>query len=130
MSKTIKSILCALSLGALLILPSLVSAQTASTSLMGRLNIVAGGGGYNTGPGAPTSAQIIGTVVGAFLGFTGLTFIILIIIAGYGWLTAGGNEEKIKKASSTIKSAIIGVIVAFSAWTLWTFIFEKLILGA
>jgi len=51
------------------------------------------------------------------------------VIAGYSWMTSGGNEEKVKKAVATIRVAIIGLIVSLAAWTLWNFVFKILILG-
>jgi hypothetical protein len=44
-------------------------------------------------------------------------------------MTSQGNEEKIKKSKDTLKASIIGLIVTLSAWTIWNFIFENLILG-
>ncbi|MFA5000055.1 MAG: pilin [Patescibacteria group bacterium] len=107
--------------------PSGSRAASGESPLLGRLKIVAERGGYNTDPAVASSARIIGLVVRALLGFTGLIFIVLIIISGYTWMTASGNEEKVKKATSTIKTAVIGLIVSLSAYTLWTFIFQRLI---
>ena len=126
MNKTIKSFIYSLILAGLLIAPALVAAQTQERSLMGTLNSVAKEGGYQTE--GVTTAGIIGMVIGAFLGFLGLTFVVLIVIAGYSWMTAQGNEEQIKKAQATIKNCIIGVVVSISAYSLWTFIFNKVIL--
>lgn len=127
MNKTIKSLIFSLFLSILLIAPILANAQTQGRSMLGTLNNVAKEGGYQTE--GVTTAGIIGMVLGAFLGFLGLTFVILVVIAGYSWMTAQGNEETIKKSSATIKSALIGLVVCLSAWSLWKFIFEKLILG-
>jgi hypothetical protein len=117
----------------LLIMPFAVGAQSSDTSaassLTDRLETVAGQAGYNTGTDAPTTPKIVGMIVGAFINFSGLTFIVLMIIAGYGWMTSNGNEEKVKKAGATIKASIIGLIVSLSAWVIWNFIFKTLILG-
>jgi ABC-type nickel/cobalt efflux system permease component RcnA len=51
------------------------------------------------------------------------------VIAGFTWMTSSGNEEKIKKATATIKAATIGLILTLSAWAIWKFIFERLVLG-
>lgn len=117
----------------LVITPFMVSAQSADTSgatpLMDRLSNVAGQAGYNTDPTKASTPRIVGMIVGAFINFSGLTFIVLMIIAGYGWMTSNGNEEKVKKAGATIKASIIGLIVSLSAWVIWNFIFRALILG-
>lgn len=130
MKTNTKSIICSVFLGLFLLLPGLALAQSSSSSsmLLQRLQNVAGQGGFQTDPNIASTPKIIGTVIGAFLGFLGITFLILMIIAGYNWMTASGNEEQVTKAKSTIKQAIIGLIVAISAWSLWSFIFQRFIL--
>jgi magnesium-transporting ATPase (P-type) len=114
----------------LLIMPFAVGAQgSAADSLTGRLETVGGQAGYNTDPTVASTPRIVGMIVGAFINFSGLTFIVLMIIAGYGWMTSNGSEEKVKKSTATIKASIIGLIVSLSAWVIWNFIFKSLILG-
>jgi len=125
MNKKIKLIFGLLLTG--LALPSLTAAATSKT-LLGTLDTVAGNGGYQTT--GVTTAGIIGLVLGAFVGFLGITFIVLTIIAGYSWMTAQGNEETIKKSMATIKGSLIGLVICLAAFSLWKFIFQKLILGA
>lgn len=126
MNKKIKSIVNLLITPIILLaLPAVALAQ--GRTLMGTLNNVAAEGGYQTT--GVTTAGIIGIVLGAFVGFLGITFIVLIIIAGYSWMTAQGNEETIKKSAGIIKGALIGLVVCLAAWSLWNFIFKKIILG-
>ncbi|HNZ86735.1 MAG TPA: hypothetical protein PLD95_03920 [bacterium] len=63
-----------------------------------------------------------------FLGFLGFIFLILIIIAGFKWMTSGGNDEIIKKSKAMIKSAIIGILIVLLSYII-TAIVMKLILG-
>ena len=135
MKTKFKSIIFTLWLGCFLMLPGLVLAQgttpsttSSATGLMGRLENIAKEGGYQTDPNIASTPKIVGTVVGAFLGFLGLTFLVLMIIAGYNWMTANGNEEQVKKSRETIKQAIIGMVVAASAWSIWNFVFLRFIL--
>ena len=115
------------------ILPLLALAQTSAPTnavnpLIDRLTSVGGASGFETDATKASTPIIIGVVVRAFIGFLGLTFIVLILIAGFKWMTASGNEETVKKATTTITNAVIGLVVALSAWSLWTFVLEKLIL--
>jgi len=48
--------------------------------------------------------------------------IIFILVAAIGFLTAGGNPEKIEKARSQLIYALIAVAVAVLAWGLVTFV--------
>lgn len=70
---------------------------------------------------------VIGNIVRVFLGILGILFVILIIVAGFRWMTAGGNEENVKKASAQIRNAVIGLIIILAAWSLTTFIVNQAI---
>lgn len=136
MKKNLKSMVGLLFLNCFLLLPGLVLAQSATpapttsnpTGLMGRLKSIAGQGGYQTDPNIASTPKIVGTVIGAFIGFLGITFLILIIYAGFKWMTAEGDLEDVKKAKQTIKQATIGLVVTISAWSIWNFVFQRLIL--
>ncbi len=79
--------------------------------------------GYDAGA---MPADIIASFIQAFLGLLGIIFIIIIILAGYNWLTAGGNEEKVEKAQKLIFRGIIGLIIIASAYIITGFVFKKL----
>ena len=44
--------------------------------------------------------------------------VIFIFVAGFLFVTAQGNEEKIKRARSTLAWALLGLAVAVGAWAL------------
>src|SRR3989338_11017907 len=53
--------------------------------------------------------------------FVILALFIMVTVAGFQYLTAFGNPEKIKKAQGTIKYAIIGFVLFLSAFLIiWT----------
>jgi hypothetical protein len=56
------------------------------------------------------------------LGFVGIIMVILIIVAGFRWMTSAGNQETISKAKSQITSAIIGLIIIAASYALTEFI--------
>jgi amino acid transporter len=74
-------------------------------------------------------AKIVATVIQAFLGLLGIIFLVLIIIAGYNWMTAAGNEEKVTKAKDTLWRAIIGLIIIVGAYAISYFVFNNLPYG-
>ena len=124
MKKIFKHFFVAIFLIGILILPYFVFANP-----MDGLKEVATEGGYEIeGVVNTTLSTTIGTIIKAFLGLLGIIFIILIIWAGYNWMTAGGNEEKISKAKNTLTRAIIGLIIISSAYTIYLFIFLKIAL--
>lgn len=73
-----------------------------------------------------TLGTVVATIIKGFLGLLGVIFIILILLAGYNWMTAAGDEEKIKKATNTIRSAIIGLLIIIAAYSITYFVFRNL----
>lgn len=73
--------------------------------------------------GEPTDVRTITiNVVRVFLTFVGIIFMILILLAGYTWMTAQGSEEKINEAKSRLKTGIIGLIIIMGAWSITYFV--------
>jgi len=124
MKKFLKHLFITIFLISVLTLPYFVFA---GPNPMGELKDVASAGGYSDETTETTFASNLGLVIKAFLSLLGIIFIILIIWAGYNWMTAGGNEEKISKATNTITRAIIGLIITISSYAIWRFIYFKLI---
>lgn len=59
--------------------------------------------------------QQIATIVKLVLGFLGIVFLILTIIAGFKWMTAGGDAGQVKTAQQSMTNATIGLgIILFS----------------
>lgn len=75
----------------------------------------------------PDSALIlIQALISAFLGVIGVLLLIYIIYAGYNWMTAQGEEEKVEKAKDTLKRAIVGVIIIIAAYAISYFVMSKI----
>ncbi len=70
--------------------------------------------------------EIIGTVIGVALGLIGIIFLVLMIFAGYNWMTAQGDEDKVSKAKDTITRSIIGLIIVVGSYAIWRFVFSRL----
>jgi amino acid transporter len=69
-------------------------------------------------------------VIRAALTLLGIIFLVIIVFAGYRWMTASGNEEAIQKAQSSIKRAIIGLVIVMLAYAITAFVFNQLPFGA
>lgn len=85
--------------------------------------------GAETGLGSEDPRIIVAKIIRIFLGFLGVIALILIMYAGWLWMTSQGNEEKITQAKKILSSAIIGLLIILSAMGIVTFIMEKF-LGA
>lgn len=55
--------------------------------------------------------NVIGKAINVALGFTSVVAIIMIVLGGFWYLTAAGNEEQAKKGSKYILYALIGIII-------------------
>ncbi len=56
------------------------------------------------------------------LSVIGVIFVILLVFAGFKYMTAAGNEEKVKDAVKQITQAVIGLVIILSAWSISYFI--------
>ena len=84
----------------------------------------------NTGAGFNTSmdvTNIVGNFITGFLALLGIIFIVLIILAGYNWMTAAGDEEKVNKAKDTLTRAIIGLVITVGAYAISQFVMDRLL---
>lgn len=72
-------------------------------------------------------ATKIGDIISTILGFVGILFLILMIYGGLMWMTAGGKEDQLGKAKKVITSAVVGMIIVFSAYAITYFVTETLL---
>lgn len=73
-----------------------------------------------------SAENMIASIIKTILGLLGIIFIILMILSGYQWMTAGGNEDAIKKARGRIVNAIIGLVIVVLAYSITAFVFKNL----
>lgn len=86
----------------------------------------------NVGNQAGVGAQqdlpiIIGRVINILLGFLGIVLLFLILWAGFSWMTAGGNAEKVQEARTRIINAVIGLIIVVAAFAISNFVLGSLV---
>lgn len=55
------------------------------------------------------------TIINTLLTFTGIIFLLLIIYAGYLWMTARGNEEQVDRAKKITREVVIGLLLILLA---------------
>jgi len=75
--------------------------------------------------GAEDPRIIIGRFIQFALGFLGILVVLLIMYAGFLWMTSGGDEEKIRRAKKILTNSVIGLIIILSSWGLTTFILNR-----
>lgn len=72
---------------------------------------------------------IIANIIRIALGLIGIVLLVIIIYAGFLWMTAAGNEEQIGKAKKTLTNAVIGLAIILSAYAIVLFVMRMLGVG-
>ncbi|MFH1047916.1 MAG: hypothetical protein V1738_06460 [Patescibacteria group bacterium] len=67
---------------------------------------------------------ILGGIVRGLLGIVGTIFLVLMIYAGFQWMTAAGNDEAVKKSKGLIMAAVIGLAIIFAAYAITVFVVD------
>ncbi|MBT3230703.1 hypothetical protein HN358_02890 [Candidatus Uhrbacteria bacterium] len=74
-----------------------------------------------------TLGQWVGTkIITPALALVGLIFLVLMVYAGFLWMTAGGASDQVQKAKDLMIRAVIGVIIITAAYAITTYIFTAL----
>jgi len=88
-------------------------ALSLSDQVTGQINAGAQSAGLGT-PVAPQAA--IASIIEIILSVLGVFFMGLVVYAGYLMFTARGDETKVEKSKTTLRGAIIGLIIILSAY--------------
>lgn len=114
-----------LSMSLFLVGVSLASAQTSSDGCSGFANFFsykdASGKSHNLVTGLPkfcSAGQAIAWVIERLLYFSGAVAVVTIMLGGFWYLTAAGNDEQAEKGRKTLTTSIIGLIVVIMAATI------------
>lgn len=87
------------------------------------LNSAAGanGAGYANTP----LTIMVGLLIRAILGLLSIIFFLYTLYAGFLWMTAGGESDKVDDAKDILKRAIIGMAIMMSAYAITQFVFAQ-----
>ena len=58
--------------------------------------------------------------------FLGLIAVVIILVGGFKWMTAMGNDESIKKAKSLMTAGVIGLVIILAAWGIARYVVSTL----
>ena len=94
-------------------------------TIMSKLQITRGAAEL---PTTNDPVAVVGLVIQGLLSIVAIIFFILIFVAGFKWMLAGGNEETVANAKKSLKNAIIGLLVIVFSYVVTSVIFN-LILG-
>ncbi len=58
-----------------------------------------------------------------------LVCVVILIAAGYSYITAAGDEQKIEKAGKTLTYAIVGLVICFISVILVEFVLNNILVA-
>lgn len=69
---------------------------------------------------------IIGRIIRAILGLSGVLALLMFVYGGFLYLISAGDAKKVQKGKETFTNAIIGLIIIFISYTLVDFVIKSL----
>lgn len=102
---------------------SFVSAQSADNLLWGGTQEEVGN---KIGLGNEDPRVIAASLINVILGFLGIIAVVIVLMGGFRWMTAGGNEDKIGEARGLLSAGVIGLIIILASWGLAQFVVNLL----
>ena len=110
----------------------IISNQALALDIKDNLENAGGASGaqFNTAVQGTENAipNTIGQIVAIVLSFVGSIFLILTVYSGLQWMTAGGNEEKVKQARTRLINSIMGLVITVAAYFI-TYLISTTLLG-
>lgn len=66
--------------------------------------------------------QMAVDIVKYLMTFLGIIAVVVILLGGFKWMTAAGNEDKVSEAKKLIIAGVIGLIIILCAFAIVTFV--------
>ncbi len=122
-TKKLITLVSSLGIAATLVAPTLtLAAGTLTANDLGVNDI-----GNSIALGGGDIKHIAGNIINVALSFLGIIAVVIVLLGGFKYMVAGGNDEKTTEARKLIVSGIIGLAIILSAWAITTFVISSLI---
>jgi len=107
-----------------LIVASNINTVQAQTTLWDSQNGMGAGSRISRAFGADATnpIEIVWLLIRIFLGFLGVIFMVLLLLAGYKYMTARGEEEKAREALTSIRHSVVGLLIVLSSYAISYFV--------
>ena len=105
-------------------LPASVSAANTSSALDAICNDPANASTAVCKSKANNIQTTIGAIVNTLLFLIGVAAVIVIILGGITYTTSAGSEEAVKRAKNMITYAVIGLVLAVSAYAIVNYVIK------
>lgn len=82
--------------------------------------------GAASGLGGGDVRIVVANIISVALALLGIIAVLLMLYAGFTWMTAGGNEDKVATAKKTIMYAVIGLAIIMTSYAIMRFVIGEL----
>jgi len=70
--------------------------------------------------------NVIVNVIQVILSFLAIVAVIIILIGGFLWMTAGGNDEKVTQGRKYLVNGAIGLLIVLAAFAITNFLINTI----
>jgi len=81
----------------------------------------------NTGLGDTDPRETAAKIINIAMTVLGLIAVVIILLGGFKWMTAGGSEDKVAESKKLLGQGVIGLLIILAAWGLATFVIGSLL---
>ncbi|MEK7633108.1 MAG: hypothetical protein AAB473_04980 [Patescibacteria group bacterium] len=128
MMKSLVRLAMSVVLGLAIALPFVhIGAVHAATGQLEATDLLGQDFGDATGLGQGDLTTTIGSLIRVALGFLGVVAVVIILLGGFKWMTAGGSDEKVGEAKRLIIAGIIGLAIILSAYAIASFVISSIV---
>ncbi len=71
--------------------------------------------------------ELVGNLIAVLLSVLGIIFVVLVVYAGFLYLTSQGEADKVKKAKALLTQAVIGLVIIIAAYAIADFVIDSLV---
>lgn len=110
-----------------LLVPTISSAAPTTQTPGDRFGLNEAVNGTGVIEGRDPVPLVVARAVQSVLSIVGVIFLILVIWGGAMWMVSGGNEQSITKAKQILTTAVIGLVIIMTGYSITYFIIENLV---
>ncbi|MFA4942206.1 MAG: hypothetical protein WC564_01035 [Patescibacteria group bacterium] len=71
--------------------------------------------------------EIVARIINTAMMFLGIIAVVIILLGGFKWMTAAGNEDKVSEAQKLMGAGVIGLVIILASWGIASFVLNQLI---
>jgi len=83
--------------------------------------------GEKTGLGRADIRWTASHIIRTALSVLGMVTLVIILYAGFLWMTAGGNDDKVAEAKKWLGGGVIGLAIIFAAYSITIFVTKAIV---